>query len=301
MGECKSNFGWAHLLYALNIRPDSLLPSGQKIIEWKLPIGNTNLVETEGIHLEMPAEVLWHIVNLYRMYSEPDLRNSNNSTQTNPRYRLPFGTLSVELFDELVVAKFDSSIPTTNVGKAITNVPFRIQQYSPGGGDQLRFPKEQVINAYLVAIASGISRPELGFSDFEYPADRARELVERTKELVGRLKALRSSPWADPYLLTGGWLDEAGRVYRRISTDTGEYLDLPNDIISAMKTKPLIIQFIKDLFKRTLVGRKRQKASCDLDNYFLGNKFSSSGSLRHPFRLKQHCYRRSLTKSYLQF
>lgn len=222
-GECTSTFGWAHLLYALNIRPGAVLPSGQTIIDWKLPTGDASLVETGDIHLEMPGEVLWHIINIYRLYSEPDLQNTNDKNPTNPRYRLPFGLLSVKEVDDMVIAEFESRMPTTSGGKAVTNCPFRIQQYSPGGGDRLRFPQDKVMNAYLVAISSGISRPELGFSDLGYPADRARELVERTKNLVSRLKALRGSPWNNPYLVTAGWLDQANRIYRRITTDTGEY------------------------------------------------------------------------------
>jgi hypothetical protein len=239
-GAVTSNFGWAHLLYALNIRPGSVLADGRAIIDWKLPTGSASPVETGDIHLEMPAEVLWHIINIYRLYSEPDLRRANENHQTRPRYRLPFGTLIVKVADDLVVADFEPKLPTTKDAK-VTNSPFSIIKHSPRGGDRLLFKQDEVMTAYLVAIASGISRSDLAFTD-------SANLDERMKELVVRLKALRSSPWTSPYLLTGEWLEQASRIYRRVTTDTGQYLNLPDDIVSAMKTKPVIIELIQSIF-----------------------------------------------------
>lgn len=250
-GEVTSNFGWAHLLYALNIRPGSVLPDGRAILDWKLPTGKASLVETGDIHLEMPAEVLWHIINIYRLYTEPDLRNANEKHQTRPRYRLPFGTLYVKMADDLVVADFEPRMPTTKEAN-VTNYPFSINKYSPRGGDKLLFGQDKVITAYLLAINSGISRSDWAFTDSD-------KLDVRTKELVVRLKDLRSSPWDNPYILTGDWLEQASRIYRRITSDTGEYLNLPDDIVSAMKTKPLIVQLMGELFGKADEWEERAK------------------------------------------
>jgi len=250
-GEVTSNFGWAHLLYALNIRPGSVLPDGRAILDWKLPTGSASPVETGDIHLEMPAEVLWHLINIYRLYTEPDLRKANDSYQTRPRYRLPFGSLYVRMADDLVVADFEPRMPTTKEAK-VTNYPFSIIKYSPRGGDKLLFKQDEVITAYLLAINSGISRSDLAFTDLD-------KLDERTKELVVRLKALRSSPWDSPYILTGEWLEQASRIYRRITSDTGEYLNLPDDIASAMKTKPLIVKLMEELFGKDDEWEERSK------------------------------------------
>jgi hypothetical protein len=240
-GECTSTFGWARLLYALDIRP------GQEIIDWKLPTSDANLVDTGEIYLEMPAEVLWHIINLYRLYSEADPRDSKGKDQTNFRCRLPFGNLYVKKVNDKVVTEFESRIPTTSGTNGITNMPFCCDQYSPGG-KRLLFPQDQVINNYYLALSIGTSRLDLKFSDFNFPEDRSKELVERAKELVSRLKALRSSTSKTPYLLTPEWLEQASRIYRRITTDAGEYTAITGDIVSAMKTKQLIVQSIEALF-----------------------------------------------------
>lgn len=149
-GEFKSTLGWAHLLYALDIRP------GRDIVVWNSPTGNVNPVDTVVMHLEMPAEGLWHIINLYRQYSQSDPRDSKDRDESSPRYRLPFGTVTLIEDNNMVVAEFKSTMPTTGGGNAITNFPFRCSQYSPLG-PKLLFPQNQVITDYYMAFSISVS------------------------------------------------------------------------------------------------------------------------------------------------
>jgi len=236
-GECTSTFGWARLLFALGIGPED------DIVDWNSPASDTNPAETGNIDLEIPAQILWHIINLYRLYTESDLRK-NEYDLVQPHYLFPFGNLSVEVVDGKIMAKFESKMSTTG---GTTYIPFTCDAYSPCG-DKLRFGEKEVINNYYIALSTGISHLELKFTEPRYPTDRLRELTERTKQLVDRLKALRSSSIDSPYLITPEWLEQASRIYRRITTDSGKQITLPSEITEAMKAKPSTVQSIEDVF-----------------------------------------------------
>jgi hypothetical protein len=159
-GTCRSRFGWAHLLYALDIRPGAILPkSKREIIGWRLPIGDENPVDTGDIHLELAPEVICHVINIYRLYSISDPRVLEESKQEKPWYQFPFGILSVvEVVDKKVKMNFESQMSTTH---STTNAPFRIHPHSPGGGEKLAFTHNRAITAYLLAIKSGVRAIQL--------------------------------------------------------------------------------------------------------------------------------------------
>jgi hypothetical protein len=74
----------------------------------------------------------------------------------------------------MVVAEFNSTMPTTGGGNVITNFPFRCSQYSPLG-PKLLLPQSQVITDYYMALSIGVSRLESKiwkFADSNYTVDR---------------------------------------------------------------------------------------------------------------------------------
>ena len=67
-GECTSAFGWAKLLYSLNIRPKNGKERG--MISWRLiPEGEAHPSKTGSISLHVHGAVLCHIINLYQTYT----------------------------------------------------------------------------------------------------------------------------------------------------------------------------------------------------------------------------------------
>jgi hypothetical protein len=81
-GKSIASFGWAQLLFTLNIRPEAGIISRRL-----LPIG-VKPAKTGALSLDVDGAVLCHIINLYQLYT---LGSRNSDT-----YRFPFGELTVD-------------------------------------------------------------------------------------------------------------------------------------------------------------------------------------------------------------
>ena len=79
-GTCGSTFGWAHLLYALDIRP------GQGILRWRVPTSGKGTIESGSMALEIDGAILSHIINLYRIYHRPGPATIAELNDANPTY-----------------------------------------------------------------------------------------------------------------------------------------------------------------------------------------------------------------------
>lgn len=284
-GECKSNLGWAQLLYVLGITPES------GIIDWRLPVGDTSPVKTGEIYLELPASVLWDIVNLYRLYMESNpgqaesskhfnseheaatpsnsqLMPSKESIRRGTHYRFPFGTLQVKEDNGRVFALFDSKTATKS-HDGLKTEPFICSIECPAGR-KLEFPKEDVMTIYHEALAKGTSL-------LEFTLSTDKELSERVRELVDRVKELRADSPGTPYLLTPDWLQLANRIYRRATSDNSEHSPLEDDIIAALKDRP---DFMKLYEKDEEAKENWEETAKDI---FRRRFLFSNGEIRHTW------------------
>jgi hypothetical protein len=137
------------LLYALNIAPTD------DIVGWKLVTEKESPLVTGAIHLEMPAEVLWHIINIFRIYVKPDPRDRSGSSG----YRFPFGVVTFEEFEkeQKIIANFELKIATVGNEAEEDIYPFPLHPYNQKGSDRLRFSGNDLVNDYFLAIGIGIS------------------------------------------------------------------------------------------------------------------------------------------------
>ena len=135
-GICQSSFAWAHLLYALDIRP------GAGVLAWRLPPNSHNPLDTGQVSLDIDGQVLCHIINLYRVYLEPAPNTFSRDPSDGLRLEtgeviisypddmscdFPFGTISVRKDQDRFVARFT---PGTTQELSTTRIPFTYEKYS---------------------------------------------------------------------------------------------------------------------------------------------------------------------------
>jgi hypothetical protein len=217
-GECKASFGWAHLLYALDIRP------GGEVLAWRLLTDGSDAAASCQISLDIDGKALCHIINLYRIY-----RSSTPSVfaQDHPIIQLPFGTISIQNKETDVVALFK---PGTPKELSAIRLPFSYHvRHFPGTQMQLPFDQDTILTRYFNAIDHGISDTT---AVLPLPSD---SLVERVRALTRGLQLIRGSEWKSSYLLTQSWLEEASRINRRATTNGGGDFSLIEDVIESLK------------------------------------------------------------------
>jgi hypothetical protein len=226
-GSCESTFGWALLLFALDIRP------GRGILAWRVPTDGADPAESGQISLDIDGQAFCHIVNLYREYTEsaPDELSRESEKAV---CRMPFGTLSILREED---SKFNVSFQSgTPEELAAPRVPFSYHVWFLPG-DRLKFEKEVVVARYYNAIHHGVSDTKAVLPDPEGPTG---SLIERTRGLVQSIGLLRGTP--GPFLLTASWLEEASRIKRRVSTDGGEDGSLIDAITTALSKMPDVVK-----------------------------------------------------------
>ncbi|KAL9617182.1 MAG: hypothetical protein Q9160_007986 [Pyrenula sp. 1 TL-2023] len=222
-GSCLASFAWAHLLFALDIRP------GRGVLSWGLPKKSNDAASTGQINLKIDGQVLCHVVNIYRLYTTKYMEQRLSSTSIFPQvFEMPFGKLSVSKNDSQFVATFESG---TSEELSSARVPFSYHCWLISG-TCLKFDQEVVIARYFNTIHHGVSD-----SNAMLP-DASRSLKERIQALLRAYKRLLSSNFSDPYLLTESWLKEASRIKRRVTTDGGYDNSLADDIIANLR-KPV--------------------------------------------------------------
>lgn len=195
-GQCTATFAWAQLLFALNIRP------GAGVVSWEQQPYDFNPVTATTLTLEMEGPVLWHILNLYRLYNKSDPRDSDPSSQ----YDLSFGALFIS--QETRTRPF---LVTFMAGELkSTKEPFRYKPRDcpPIFGEAegyLPFDRQNVVDLYRNALDTGISDSTLKLPSPQTEYGDSTPLDERIKELVRVLKALRTERTpltSQPYLVT---------------------------------------------------------------------------------------------------
>jgi len=81
-GKTTASFGWAQLLFALNIRPKA------GIISWRTLPRGVKPEKTGTVSLGVDGAILCHIINFYQLY-----RSGSRNSDT---FRFPFGDLTLE-------------------------------------------------------------------------------------------------------------------------------------------------------------------------------------------------------------
>jgi hypothetical protein len=219
-GNTTSTFAWAHLLYALDIRPGSL------VLQWEPLRDNFDPLKTGQLPLKIEGPVLCHILNMYRLYSDPSPQDFGEE-ETGSDFTLPFGTLRVSKDAGALVATFKQRNPEALKSP---KEPFTYDSvYVPDGprGPHLQFPSEQVVETYLLTLNTGISDQSCTWPD------RRASFAERINGLVRNLKRLRENRWENPYLVCRSWLEEGSRIYRRVTTNDQEEPTLLRDIVDS--------------------------------------------------------------------
>ena len=229
-GSCESTFAWAHLLYALDIRP------GRGVLGWRVPTDGIDPADYGQISLEIGGQTLCHIVNLYREYTS-SAPNELSRASPGSVCRLPFGTLSIHKDESKFIVSFQSGTPEE---LCAPRVPFSCSVWRHPA-KHLRFEQEVVVARYFNAIDHGVSDTRAVLPN------STCSLIERTRGLVDSVRFLGQGGWDNPYVLTLSWLEEASRIKRRASTNGGEDSSLIDDIITALAKMPDVVKQLRNV------------------------------------------------------
>ena len=245
-GVCQSSFAWAHLLYALDVRP------GGGVLAWRLPPNNQNPADTRQVSLDIDGQVLCHIVNLYRVYHEPAPSSFSRdlplpiflgATQECDGYSIscdfPFGIISTRMEQDRLIARF---MPGTPQELSTARVPFTYQTLALQGTN-LSLDPEALVASYYNTLYYGISDTSISLPSPLSP------LKERARALNYGLECLRKSRFGGcSYLLTHQWLEYASRIKRRATTNGGEDQSLTTEIVQQLANTPTAAQQFEMLF-----------------------------------------------------
>lgn len=205
--KCTASFGWAKLLYALNIRPKG--GSEQGILSWRTaPQVEPSPDRTGNISLVIHGEVLCHIINLYQTYT------GTNSAKVSA-FQLTFGEL--KLSDTVSHSYTFESLGDYEL--ALERQPFRYSMASGPKEDYFRFELQGVdntISSYFQALGQGISKNSLRLDETN------KTLPERVQLLLVAMEKIMQRDWNNPYIVTPSWIDHASRIKRRATTNGGK-------------------------------------------------------------------------------
>lgn len=135
-------YGWAHLLYALAIRP------GMGVLTWK-PRESGSGLEDVRIHVDTDGQTLCHIINLYEIYDGLGRCPSDCAT-TPDNYNLSFGTIQSSITGGKLSFQFHSgTMDQLEAYKVPFPRPDRYDSALPVGSE--------VVMAYLNALYFGAS------------------------------------------------------------------------------------------------------------------------------------------------
>ena len=177
-GHCTSSLAWAHLLYALEIRP------GGGVLDWKLPIKAAPLKDFDQDSLELDGEVLCYIINLYRLYSE-SAPSDIGLYEVESSCKMPFGEIYLQNQSSKVVVSF---APGTLKELSIPRRTFTTAD-SVLHGDKLPFKDSEAISKHEAAIENGCSENNI------YLTDPTEPLNKRVVALLRCLYLLTAEDW----------------------------------------------------------------------------------------------------------
>ena len=191
-GDCTAIFGWAQLLYALDIRP------GHSILAWRRPARANDPLTTGQIDLEVDGEVLCHIINLYRLYDgrSADSIGSEAHCLLEEGCKLPFGRLDLSKEGSDYIATFRATTPKELCD---TRQPFCCSSDFPRGIPA--FEPNAVVALYLNALHHGVSKSEAVL------LSPTKSLKERAQAVIEAYKILNPRHSTERYLITHSWFE----------------------------------------------------------------------------------------------
>lgn len=260
-GRCTSSYGWAQLLYALNICP------GMDIVSWRLP---TKPLQpgTNEISLVIDGEALCHIINLFRSYDNPTPLNfsynrmagaasSRTRDVVDPHLRrgynsciFPFGTLQVDRQwssqprDMKIRATFE---PGSQQDLSRKKVPFA-EHYSDG--EVLRMKFEVPPAVFMAKYFAGMKNltPITDDRSIGLVPSHQAPLSERAQYFLKSIQLLssydderRKIDLSKPRLITYQWLESIARIKRHVTTDGGENRWLLEHLVRLVLQHPELI------------------------------------------------------------
>jgi hypothetical protein len=244
-GTSTATFGWAQLLFALNIRPKG--KGKEDIITWrKLPRG-TNPAKTGTLSLAVDGVLLCHIINLYQLY--------RSGARRHGIYRFPFGDLALE--DDAKHVYTLTGLSDTDFSSE--KLPFRYSMEDVKGTreDHLRFDPGFFDIQYQYAISNGLSgiKAELVKSK---PGEKPKPLQERADSLVEAMQLINQLDWSKPCIMSPEWAEDASRIKRRVTSGKEDFLI--RHVIDCLSKKPDVVESLKDHARKPEMWQEEVKS-----------------------------------------
>jgi hypothetical protein len=244
-GTSTASFGWAQLLFALNIRPKSQARIG--IITWRpLPRG-VKPAKTGTLSLAVDGAILCHIINLYQLYK--------SGSKNSDAYRFPFGDLALE--DD---AKQIYSFTGVSDADFSEKLPFRYNMKDLKGTreDYVHFEAGFLDIQYQYAINNGISdlKAELVKSK---PGEKSKPLQERAESLIEAMRLIKKLDWNKPCIMSPEWAEDASRIKRRMTSGKEEFL--VRHMIDCLLKKPDVVEKLKAPLGKPELWQEEVKSS----------------------------------------
>lgn len=230
-GKSTAFFGWAQMLFALNIRPKA------GIISWRsLPRG-IKPEKTGNLSLIVDGEILCHIINLYQLY--------RTGARNGDTYRFPFGDLTVGN-DAKHIYSFTGRSDTDFASK---KQPFQYRMQDLGGlrEDYVRFNAGFLDIQYQYAINVGISELQAELVKSK-PGEEPKPLQERGESLAQAMRLVTKLDWNNPkkpLIMSPEWAEDASRIKRRMTSGKEEFLI--QHVIDCLSKKPDVVEKLDKL------------------------------------------------------
>jgi hypothetical protein len=229
-GTSTASFGWAQLLFALNIRPKGRAKTG--IITWRPLSQGVKPAKMGTLSLAVDGAILCHIINLYQLYKS----GSTNSDI----YRFPFGDLALE--DD--AKRIYSFTGLSDADFSAEKLPFRYNMQDLKGTreDYVHFDAGFLDIQYQYAINNGISdlKAELVKSK---PGEKSKPLQERADSLVEAIRLIKKLDWSKPCIMSPEWAEDASRIKRRLTSGKEDFL--VRHVIDCLSKKPDVVEKLK--------------------------------------------------------
>lgn len=241
-GKTTASFGWAQLLFALNIRPKA------GIISWRTLPREVRPEKTGTVSLGVDGAILCHIINFYQLY-----RSGSRNSDT---FRFPFGDLTVENDAKHIYAFTDRSDTDFSSKK----LPFQYSMQDLGGlrEDHVRVDTGFLDVQYQYAINIGISelKAELVKSK---PGEKPKPLQERGDSLVQAMRFIAKFDWKKPYIMSPEWAEDASRIKRRMTSGKEEVLI--RHVADCLSKKPDLVEKLKAPLGKPELWQEEVKSS----------------------------------------
>ncbi|KAK1758180.1 hypothetical protein QBC47DRAFT_373853 [Echria macrotheca] len=217
--DCRARVGWAKLLHVLGLRP-----TDTRTLDWKSTRKSSfDPTAPDAIRLEVEGRVLCHIVNLFQLYGEENNDSRKNQRAELIEFHLSFGTFSIKRGGSSgrFLVTFDEKSQKA-LGEQV--LPFQWLGMRDGKGILRRRGRHSACEqgtafvTYELALAYGISKAQLALSldGHRRPRkDRARDLIRA----IEAVDSAEKSGKKDFLLITKQWVDDAQRIWRRVTVN----------------------------------------------------------------------------------